>query len=91
LLIESEGSRGFEIMAAGTDADVLSEPLSEVSGATISSKPGGTAIEVINENDIERVIGIVRACGGLLISVNPVKQSLEELFVDQDAAGSKPD
>jgi ABC-2 type transport system ATP-binding protein len=91
LLMETEGSRGFEIMAAGTDTVALSEPLSKVSGATVSSKPGGTAIEVIDENDIERVIGIVRGCGGSLISVNPVKQSLEELFVEQDAAGSTPD
>jgi hypothetical protein len=40
-------------------------------------------IVVPDENTIDRVLGAARTAGGKLIAIQPVKQSLEELFVKQ--------
>jgi hypothetical protein len=37
----------------------------------------------LEEKDIDKVLQITREAGGRLVSVQPVKQSLEELFVKE--------
>ncbi|MFN2576313.1 MAG: ABC transporter ATP-binding protein [Pyrinomonadaceae bacterium] len=49
--------------------------------AEVSATPGGLRIEVGQEKDVDVVLARLRAVNGKLISVNPVKQSLEELFL----------
>lgn len=49
--------------------------------ATVSMTPGGLRIEVGDEKDVDVVLARLRDVNGKLISVNPVKQSLEELFL----------
>ena len=49
--------------------------------AEVSTTPAGLRIEVGNEKDVDVVLAKLRALNGKLISINPVKQSLEELFV----------
>ena len=44
------------------------------------------SIEVAVDDVIERVLKTVRLAGGSLVSVQPVKQSLEELFVEKTVA-----
>ncbi|MDQ3087085.1 MAG: hypothetical protein M3Q78_00635 [Acidobacteriota bacterium] len=48
----------------------------------MTAKPNGANIQVLDENDIEKILQITRKTGGSLVSVQPVKQSLEELFVN---------
>jgi hypothetical protein len=40
-------------------------------------------IEISAENEIEGVLAALRKTGGKVVSVQPIKQSLEELFMDQ--------
>jgi ABC-2 type transport system ATP-binding protein len=81
LLVQSGEQQSFEINVKGISAEELSDAIAGVRGSTISGKPNGANINVIDENDIEAVLRVVRKAGGKLVSVQPVKQSLEELFV----------
>ncbi|MDX6405524.1 MAG: type transport system ATP-binding protein [Blastocatellia bacterium] len=70
----------FEVIATGADAEVLQRRLAE--GATVTTTASGLRIEVANESDVDAVIEALRQAHGKLVSVQPVRQSLEELFLD---------
>jgi ABC-2 type transport system ATP-binding protein len=69
----------LEVLATGTDAATLRQHLS---GSEISPTPSGLRIEISAENEIERVLAALRKAGGKVVSIQPVKQSLEELFLE---------
>jgi len=75
---KTEGPNRMEVMAAGTDADALRKYLP---GAEIAPTPRGLRIEIASEDEIEKVIAALRQAGGKVVSIQPVKQSLEELFL----------
>ena len=50
--------------------------------ADVSSTPRGLRIEISGENEIENALAALRKAGGKVVSIQPVKQSLEELFMD---------
>lgn len=81
LLTKSGEIQSFEIVAKNVSAQELESAITNISGAEIFSKATGANIHVETENDIEKVLQIVKNSGGNLVSVQPVKQSLEELFV----------
>jgi ABC-2 type transport system ATP-binding protein len=81
LLTQSGETQSFEINIKGVSAEILQNSLLNIIQATVSAKPNGANIEVLNENDIEKVLHEMKKVGGKLVSVQPVKQSLEELFV----------
>jgi hypothetical protein len=41
----------------------------------------GARIEVANEREVDAALAALRRAGGRLVSVQPVRQSLEELFM----------
>ncbi len=59
--------------------NVLQEHLPETE---IGPTPGGLRIELASETEIDAVLAALRKVGGKVVSVQPVKQSLEELFLD---------
>ncbi len=75
----TEGPSRMEVMATGTDASKLKQHLSK---AAISPTPRGLRIEVGSENEIDGVLAALRKVNGKIVSVQPVTQSLEELFLD---------
>jgi len=75
----SEPSPSMEVLATGTDAETLRQHLP---GADITPTPRGLRIEISSEDEIEGVLSALRKAGGKIVSVQPVKQSLEELFLD---------
>ena len=81
LLTKSGEQRSLEISVKGTSANAIREQVEFIAGASITPKPSGALIEVLDESDVEAALKIVRDAGGHLISIQPVKQSLEELFV----------
>ncbi len=83
LLSRSGEARVYEINIKGVLAENLRNELKEISGATVTAKPNGANIFVLEEKDVDRVLPIIRKKGGSLISVQPVKQSLEEFFVKE--------
>jgi ABC-2 type transport system ATP-binding protein len=76
---KTEGPNRMEVMATGTDAESLRAHLS---GAEIAPTPRGLRIEIASETEIENVLAALRKVGGKIVSVQPVKQSLEELFLE---------
>ena len=76
---KTEGPNRMEVMATGTDAESLHEHLP---GAEIAPTPRGLRIEIASETEIENVLAALRNVGGKIVSVQPVKQSLEELFLE---------
>ena len=75
----TEGPNRMEVMATGTDAESLRKHLPETD---IAPTPRGLRIEIGSEAEIENVIAALRKAGGKIVSVEPVKQSLEELFLN---------
>ena len=81
LLSKSGETQTFEIMVKGVSAGDLRSSIVKINGANIHSKANGATIQVLEENDIETVLQIIRKSSGNLVSIQPVKQSLEELFI----------
>jgi ABC-2 type transport system ATP-binding protein len=69
----------MEVLATGADAGTLKQYLP---GGAITPTPSGLRIEIAAENEIEVVLAALRKAGGKVVSVQPIKQSLEELFLE---------
>ena len=78
LLATGAQGTSFEINASGIAAEAIAADV-----GSVVQKAGGLTIEVGSESEIEAAIRSVHAGGGKLLSVQPVKQSLEELFVEK--------
>ncbi len=89
LLAQSGEVQQFEIVVKGVAADSLKSEIDKISGAVLSAKPTGANISVLDESDIEKILQITKRAGGKLVSVQPVRQSLEELFVKETENNGK--
>ncbi len=83
LLTKSGERQIYEVNVKGVSAEALKNDLSQIAGAEIFAKPNGANIHILDEKDIDKILPIIRNSGGSLVSVQPVKQSLEELFVKE--------
>ena len=83
LLANTGEQRALEISVQGVTAVTIRERVEFIAGASLSQKPNGAVIQIVDESDIDAVLKITRDAGGSLISIQPVKQSLEELFVKE--------
>jgi ABC-2 type transport system ATP-binding protein len=78
LLASGGEAISFEVNATGLSAEALGSVVGRV-----TEKASGLSIEVNSEKEIDAAIQSIRAAGGKLLSVQPIKQSLEELFVEK--------
>ena len=69
----------IEIIATDSDAEALRKNLSI--DAEVNTTPSGLRIQVGDEKEVDAVIAALRSVNGKLVSVQPVRQSLEELFM----------
>lgn len=72
----TEGPNRMEILAANADPSAL-----HLANADISATPRGLRIEISSEDEIESALAALRKAGGKVVSIQPIKQSLEELFL----------
>ena len=86
LLTKTGETRSLEISVQNVAADSIRDHIEMISGATLTPEPSGVIIRVLDESDINAVLEITRKAGGHLASIQPVKQSLEELFVKETKA-----
>ena len=77
--LRARESNLIEIVAVGANEAVLRENLD--GNAQILIDASGLRIQVHTETEIDAVIAAVRKGNGKLVSVQPVRQSLEELFL----------
>ena len=68
------------IVAAAADEGVLKETLRD--SATVIRDSSGLRIHIQDEKELDSVIAALRKANGKVVSVQPVRQSLEDLFVD---------
>jgi ABC-2 type transport system ATP-binding protein len=71
----------LEITVAGAAVATLTDALRKVEGAVVTPTPAGARIEVVTEQHVDAALAAARDCGARLIAVQPVRQSLEELFI----------
>jgi ABC-2 type transport system ATP-binding protein len=72
----------LEITVVGAAVAALDDALRKVEGARVAATPAGARIEVLVERDVDAALAAARACGARLVSIQPVRQSLEDLFVE---------
>ena len=77
--LRAQETSAIEILAIGPDAEALQQILPNK--AQVTSTPSGIRIEVADEREVDEVLAALRKCDGKLVSVQPVRQSLEELFL----------
>jgi ABC-2 type transport system ATP-binding protein len=78
------GRNLVEVIISGIDALALRPHLPSDNDFLITSTPAGLRVELAGEEDVDSVIAALRQAGGKLVSVQPLRQSLEELFLNQE-------
>jgi len=73
-------ANAVEVIATGADPELLRHQLDD--RVTVTGTASGLRIEVESEKEVDAVINALRQAHGKLVSVQPVRQSLEELFLD---------
>lgn len=69
----------IEVVATGVEPEALKQKLGD--HAHVTADASGLRIQIQDEKEVDAVIAALRQSNGKLISVQPVKQSLEDLFV----------
>ena len=69
----------IEIIVTDADAEALRKNLSI--HAEVTTTPSGLRIQITKEKEVDAVLAALRNVNGKLVSVQPVRQSLEELFM----------
>jgi ABC-2 type transport system ATP-binding protein len=83
-LLTSHGeTQAFEVVIKGISAEELEKLCSGINISNIDAKPNGANLQVTDEAEIEKILRKMKPAGGKLVSILPVKQSLEELFVEK--------
>jgi ABC-2 type transport system ATP-binding protein len=77
--LRARETSAIEVIASDAEAHVLKQNLAI--NAEVTTEPSGLRIEVSDEKDVDEVIAALRKVNGKLVSVQPVRQSLEDLFV----------
>jgi len=73
----------IEIVALGTDAAVIQQGAASLAGLlSATPTPQGVHLMLSDESAVEDAIALIHRAGGRLISVNPSRASLEDLFYD---------
>jgi len=78
---QSSGNHQVEVIVSGVEHQSLSAQLPGGGPYAVSETAGGLRIEVPDETYVDTVLAALRQSGGNLVSVQPIRQSLEELFV----------
>lgn len=70
-----------EIVATRTDETSLRSSLPDGNHFQITTTAGGLRIQVADESEVDSVLAALRRVDGKLVSVQPIRQSLEDLFI----------
>jgi len=79
LLVSHAETQVFEVTFRGISADGLALP--GIDASQIAARAHGVMVRIDDESQIDSVLAEARSQGGHLVSIQPTKQSLEELFV----------
>ncbi len=77
--LRARETNAIEVIATGADAEAMKASLAI--NADVTTTPSGLRVQVADEREVDAVIAALRKVNGKLVSVQPVRQSLEELFM----------
>jgi ABC-2 type transport system ATP-binding protein len=80
-------SNEIEAVVSGVSEQALAQ-LREFA-LEVNPTPEGARARLANDQELARLLAIAHGAGGRLVSVNPVRESLEDLFVREIGAGAK--
>lgn len=83
LLVSHAETQVFEVTLRGISPDGFEFP--GIDASQISSRAHGVMVRIEDESQIDSLLAAARKQGGHLVSIQPTKQSLEELFVSTTA------
>lgn len=78
----------LEVVAIGVDAFSLrefSDCMSSLESATPT--PNGVHLVLGDETEVDEALAMIRRCGGKLVSINPRRRSLEDIFASSERQG----
>src|SRR4030095_14941001 len=81
---QSPGSNQVEIIVSGATRESIAAALPTEATLSIAETAGGLRIEVPDQTYVDPVLAALRKANGTLVAVQPIRQSLEELFVSND-------
>jgi|ERR1043166_3419050 ABC-2 type transport system ATP-binding protein len=84
---KTAGRNQVEVVLTGVTEETLKRELPDGNTFLLTSTPAGLRLELRDERDVDAVIAALRKTGGKLVSVQPLKQSLEELFLESGTGG----
>ena len=79
-----------EVVATGTQIEPLLLLLPDRDKFQVSATASGVRIELTDEQHVDEAIAALRKAQGKLVSVQPVRQSLEDLFLESPVEVSNP-
>ena len=79
-----EDKNRLEVLATGATPEQLKDKLPALD---LTATARGLRLELASESELEGLLSALRKVGGKVISVQPLQQSLEELFLDDRTAG----
>ncbi len=82
-LTESEDS-AFEVVAVGIHPSALERFSKIISSQSVTATPNGVHLVLRDDDAVDDALALIRDCGGKLVSVNPRRVSLEDLFAGTD-------
>ncbi len=82
---KTAGRNQVEVVLSGVEEEILRRELPGGNTFLLTSTPAGLRLELRSERDVDSVILALRKTGGKLVTVQPLKQSLEELFLESGA------
>lgn len=78
----------LEVVAVGIDSSLLNRfhaSLSSLESATAT--PNGAHLVLRDENEVDKTLDLIHQCGGKLVSINPRRASLEDIFSSTEQEG----
>ena len=81
LLTNSGETQAFEVILNGISAEDLRAAFQNSKNFAVFPTANGARVQIENESQVAEILTANQKLGGKLISVQPVRQSLEELFV----------
>ena len=70
-------------------ADQIRSAAEQIPNSAVVTKPNGGMIEVRSDEDVREAINVITSGDGNLVSVQPVRQSLEDFFKEPEESADE--
>jgi ABC-type multidrug transport system, ATPase component len=83
--LTAQDETALEIVAVGADLAAFDAQRQAIASLqSLNSTPNGIQILINDEADIERTLALIRQCNGHLMSINPKRRTLEDIFASTE-------